>query len=105
MAEELVDRALTAEPARRIKVHKADFPPVAAATVLNVSATILPGILLLVVDDWRLALNASKWMVVLMMFSTGFLWGRTTGFGGWRSGLAMLAFGVTMVSVAVLFGG
>ena len=40
-----------------------------------------------------------------MMFLTGFLWGRTTRFGGWRSGTAMLVFGVAMVGIALLFGG
>jgi VIT1/CCC1 family predicted Fe2+/Mn2+ transporter len=70
-----------------------------------VSATILPGIAILLVDDWRDALAVAKALVVVMMFLTGFLWGRTTRFGGLRSGSAMLVFGVTMVGIAVLFGG
>jgi hypothetical protein len=104
-AEQLVDVAAGVEPPTRITTKRGDFPPVAGAMVLNVSATVLPGIAILLVRDWRDALAVAKSLVVGMMFLTGFLWGRTTRFGAWRSGLAMLVFGVTMVGIAVLFGG
>ena len=48
---------------------------------------------------------ATVTLLVGMMFLTGFFWGRTTRFGAWRSGAAMLVFGVAMVGIAVLFGG
>jgi hypothetical protein len=105
LAEELVGVAVTADPPDRIKTKRSDFPPVLGAMVLNVSATILPGIAILLVNDWRDALALAKALVVGMMFLSGFLWGRTTRFGGWRSGSAMLVFGVAMVGIAVLFGG
>jgi hypothetical protein len=105
VAEELVDVAAGVDPPERITTKRGDFPPVAGAVVLNVSATVLPGIAILLVSDWRDALALAKALVVGMMFVTGFLWGRTTRFGGWRSGSAMLVFGVTMVGIALLFGG
>ena len=105
IAEELVDVAAGVEPPTRITTKRSDFPPVLGAMVLNVSATILPGIAILFVSDWRDALAIAKALVVGMMFLTGFFWGRTTRFGQWRSGAAMLVFGVTMVGIAVLFGG
>lgn len=105
VAEELIAVAADIDPPERITTKRADFPPVAGAMVLNVSATILPGIAILLVDDWRDALAVAKTLVVVMMFLTGFLWGRTTRFGGLRSGSAMLVFGVMMVGIAVLFGG
>ena len=105
VAEELIAVAAGIDPPERITTKRADFPPVVGAMVLNVSATILPGIAILLVDDWRDALAVAKTLVVVMMFLTGFLWGRTTRFGGLRSGSAMLVFGVTMVGIAVLFGG
>ena len=46
--------------------------------VLNVSATVLPGITILLVNDWRDALALAKALVVGMMFLTGYLWGRIT---------------------------
>jgi hypothetical protein len=104
-AEELVDVAAHVDPPTRITTTRGDFPPVVGAMVLNVSATILPGIAILLVEDWRDALATAKALVVVMLFLTGFLWGRTTRFGAWRSGLAMLVFGLAMVAVAVLFGG
>ena len=105
VAEELVAAAAKVDPPERITTKRSDFPPVAGAMVLNVSATVLPGIAILLVNDWRDALALAKALVVGMMFLTGYLWGRTTRFGGWRSGSAMLVFGVTMVGIAVLFGG
>ena len=105
VAEELVDVAASADPPDRITTERGDFPPVLGAMVLNVSATVLPGIAILLVNDWRDALALAKALVVGMMFLTGFLWGRTTRFGGWRSGSVMLVFGVVMVAIAVLFGG
>jgi hypothetical protein len=105
VAEELVSVAARVDPPERITTKRTDFPPVAGAVVLNVSATVLPGIAILLVSDWRDALALAKALVVGMMFLTGFLWGRTTRFGGWRSGTAMLVFGVTMVGIALLFGG
>ena len=105
VAEELIAVAAGIDPPERITTKRADFPPVVGSMVLNVSATILPGIAILLVDDWRDALAVAKTLVVVMMFLTGFLWGRTTRFGGLRSGSAMLVFGVTMVGIAVLFGG
>ena len=105
VAEELVDVAATVDPPTRITTKRSDFPPVLGAMVLNVSATILPGIAILFVSDWRDALAIAKALVVGMMFLTGFFWGRTTRFGQWRSGAAMLVFGVTMVGIAVLLGG
>jgi hypothetical protein len=105
VAEELVDVAAGVEPPNRITTKRSDFPPVLGAMVLNVSATILPGIAILLVNDWRDALAVAKSLVVGMMFLTGFFWGRTTRFGAWRSGVAMLVFGVAMVGIAVLLGG
>jgi hypothetical protein len=105
VAEELVSVAAHVDPPERITTKRTDFPPVAGAVVLNVSATVLPGIAILLVSDWRDALALAKALVVGMMFLTGFLWGRTTRFGGWRSGTAMLGFGVAMVGIALLFGG
>ena len=105
VAEELVDVAAGVEPPNRITTKRSDFPPVLGAMVLNVSATILPGIAILLINDWRDALAVAKAMVVGMMFLTGFFWGRTTRFGAWRSGVAMLVFGVAMVGIAVLLGG
>jgi VIT1/CCC1 family predicted Fe2+/Mn2+ transporter len=105
VAEELVGAAATVDPPTRITTKRADFPPVVGSMVLNVSATVLPGIAILLVNDWRDALAIAKALVVAMLFLTGFLWGRTTRFGAWRSGLAMLLFGLAMVAIAVLFGG
>lgn len=105
LAEELVGAAARVDPPTRITTARADFPPVVGSMVLNVSATVLPGIAILLVDDWRDALAIAKALAVAMLFLTGFLWGRTTRFGAWRSGLAMLLFGLAMVAIAVLFGG
>ena len=105
VAEELVGAAATVDPPTRITTKRADFPPVVGSMVLNLSATVLPGIAILLVNDWRDALAIAKALVVAMLFLTGFFWGRTTRFGAWRSGLAMLLFGLAMVAIAVLFGG
>ena len=105
VAEELVDVAATVDPPARITTSRGDFAPVPRAMVLNVSATILPALAILFIDDVRDALAVAKTIVVLSMFATGFLWGRTTRFGAVRSGVAMLVFGVTMVGIAVVFGG
>jgi VIT1/CCC1 family predicted Fe2+/Mn2+ transporter len=56
-------------------------------------------------DDPRRALRVSNLLVVLTMAAVGWTWGRAAHLSPWRSSATLLAIGLTMVAVAVVFGG
>jgi hypothetical protein len=56
-------------------------------------------------SDARLALRVSNAVAIAMLFSCGYLYGRYAGIQPWRTGIAMVAVGATLVGVAIALGG
>ena len=57
----------------------------------------------LLIDDVALALRLSNVVALVLLFLTGFAFGRQVG-RPWRTGLAMVAVGVVLVAVALALG-
>jgi len=56
------------------------------------------------ISNARLALRISNGIVILLLFLAGYSFGRFAN-NPWRTGLAMVIFGATVVAVAILLGG
>jgi len=60
---------------------------------------------LAVLSDGTVAPRVSQGIGLTMLFLSGSALGHCAGFGAWRSGFAMLAVGVALVSLVVALGG
>jgi hypothetical protein len=58
----------------------------------------------LLIDDLRTALRVSNIVAILMLFLTGFAFGRHIG-RSWHVGLSMVAIGLLLVAIAIALGG
>lgn len=53
----------------------------------------------------RLALRVSNGLAILMLFITGYAFGRYAGRRPWRTGVAMVILGSTLVGITISVGG
>ena len=59
----------------------------------------------LVIENVRVALSASHGVALVLLFLTGFFYGRATGSGTWKAGCLTLAIGIVLTIVALVLGG
>ena len=59
----------------------------------------------LITSDAKLALRLSNGIAILLLFVTGYAFGRHAGRTAWRTGLAMVVIGATLVGIAIRLGG
>jgi hypothetical protein len=114
----LLVSALTEADLERIRLHLKALPAgplgqasdkeelVAALGVFFlVSLCVFPVVLpFLIIDDVALALRVSNFVAVVLLFLTGFTFGRRAG-QPWRSGILMVLVGIALVAVAMALGG
>ena len=72
------------------------------AVFLSTFPVVIP---FLLVNDARLALRISNGVAVVMLFLTGYAFGRYAGYRPWRMGLLMAVIGSALVALAVVLGG
>ena len=110
--------ALTTDDLERIRLHLntvstdglnsrigRDDYLAALGVFLLVSLCLLPVALpFFFIDDLALALRLSNAIAIVMLFLTGFTFGRQVG-RPWRVGFSMVAIGVVLVAIAVALGG
>ncbi len=79
----------------------------ALACFVLVSLSAVPAILpFLLIDDRFVALRVSNLLLLCLLFLIGWRWARATrGARPWVVGLTFLLAGLTMVGVAIIFGG
>jgi VIT1/CCC1 family predicted Fe2+/Mn2+ transporter len=78
----------------------------AAAIVVLVSLTAVPGVLpFVLLDDSYVALRFANLLQIVLLFLVGFRWARYTGAAPWRTGLLIVALGVGLVAISVALGG
>ena len=78
----------------------------AIVVFILVAATALPpAVPFLLIADPVVALRVSNVVLVALLFVVGFYWARAIGGNGWRTGLVMMLSGVSMVVIAIVFGG
>ncbi len=59
----------------------------------------------LFITNTRLALRVSNGIALLMLFLTGYAFGRYAHYRPWRMGLWMVLIGVVLVAITVYLGG
>ena len=93
------------EPSRHPKLTKDDWIGATGLCLLSFLATFPVVIPFIILGDARLALRVSYAVAIVMLFCCGYAFGYRSGLRPWAAGLSMVAFGSTMVSVAVALGG
>jgi len=109
--------ALTESDLDRIRVHLSSLPPetlesrfgredylAALGVFLLVFLCVFPVVAPFLLTDVTLALRLSNIVAVVMLFLTGFTFGRQVG-RPWRTGFLMVAIGMMLVAVAMALGG
>ena len=94
-----------AEP-QVIGLQRDDMIGAVAGVLLSVVA-VLPSLLplLLVPDNFALAIRISNVVSFLVIFATGYSWGIHTDTNPWKTGLLLASICLAMVLVAMLLGG
>ncbi|HRJ49072.1 MAG TPA: VIT1/CCC1 transporter family protein [Phycisphaerales bacterium] len=59
----------------------------------------------LFMENALLALRVSNGIAIVMLFMTGYAFGRLTGHRPWLTGIAMLLLGIGLVAIAIALGG
>lgn len=95
----------TKADAIRARLRRRDVLSALVVFVL-VSATALPGVApFLLLEDADLALRASNFVLVLLLFFVGYGWAHYTDVSPWRVGVTLTLLGMAMVLVVVALGG
>lgn len=76
------------------------------ACVLLVVTSVVPVVLpfVFIRDPW-LALRASNALLVVLLFATGYQWGRHANARPWFTGIVFLVLGIALVGIAIALGG
>jgi hypothetical protein len=93
------------EPSERPRLTKDEWIGATGLCLLSFLATFPVVIPFIILGDARLALRVSYAVAIVMLFCCGYAFGYRSGLRPWAAGLSMVAFGSTMVSVAVALGG
>ena len=84
---------------------KEDVDGMLAIFMIDVAAVIPAAIPFLFFSEPRVALRVSNGALVVLLFITGLLWGRRTGFNGYLAGFCAMLLGLSLVGVAIALGG
>lgn len=91
---------------QRAGLKRADFYGAIGVVLVSIIATlpvVLP--LFLLRSDVNLAMRTSNLMAIIVLFLCGYRWGKYAGTRALLVGLALAAFGVVMVLIAIPLGG
>jgi hypothetical protein len=98
-------RLLQLPEPERPRLTKRDGLGALAICLLSFLSTFPIVIPFILIDDARLALRLSNAVAIAMLFVCGYAFGHCAGFRSWATGLAMVALGAALVSVAIALGG
>jgi hypothetical protein len=101
-------RAAVAAKARNVprpRVTRSDVAGALGVFLLVVLGTLPVTLPFVFISDVALALRVSQGIGLALLFLSGSALGHYAGFGAWRSGIAILAIGVAMVSLIIALGG
>jgi hypothetical protein len=93
------------EPRARPRLTKEDWAGALGVFLLVFLCTFPVVIPFIFMTDAQLALRISNAVAVTMLFFCGYAFGHHSGMRPWPTGLAMVAFGVALVGVAIALGG
>lgn len=102
---QILEAMKTAQP-KRIKIETEDILGAGAVFVAAIVA-VIPSLLPLVLfrDNLNLALRLSNLFSLLMLFITGYRWGKYSGYKPWLTGLIIMSIAILMVILAIPLGG
>ncbi|SRR5882724_8037693 len=93
------------EPPRHIRLRKDDWRGALGVFLLVFLSTFPVVIPFLFMSHARLALRVSNAIAILMLFWTGYAFGRITGPRPWAVGIGMVVLGAVLVSLTIALGG
>jgi VIT family len=93
------------EPPARPRLSKNDWRGAFGVFLLVFLSTLPVVIPFVFLREARLALRVSNGIAVVMLFLTGYGYGRYSGGRPWRTGLAMVAVGAACVGLTIALGG
>jgi VIT1/CCC1 family predicted Fe2+/Mn2+ transporter len=93
------------DPPERPRLTQSDLLAAFGIFLLVFLCTLPVVIPLLLIDDARVALRASNGVALVMLFATGWAFGRYALRPQWVTGLAMVLLGSVLVAITVALGG
>lgn len=102
---EILDHLHDSQP-QPVRLKREDLTG-GAASVLVALLAVLPSLIpfLLFRNDPMLAIRISNIISFLVLFYSGYEWGKYTGTNSIKTGLLLLAVGMLLVAIAIPFGG
>jgi VIT1/CCC1 family predicted Fe2+/Mn2+ transporter len=92
-------------PPDRVRLRKEDWSGFLGVFLLVFLSTFPVVIPFMVMKDALPALRVSNAIAIVMLFLTGYAFGRITGRRPWLRGIAMVAFGCILVWITIALGG
>jgi VIT1/CCC1 family predicted Fe2+/Mn2+ transporter len=92
------------EEALQVRLGKADYLGAVGVFLLVTLCLVPVAFPFFFIDDVAVALRISNAVALVLLFLTGFTFGRYVG-QPWRVGLSMVAVGIVMVGIAMALGG
>ncbi len=92
-------------PVTPTRLERRDVYGAIACFVLVFVTALPPSVPFLLLHDARFALRVSNAILLVMLFSVGYIWGRHTNANRVGFGLAMTLVGLLLVGTAMAFGG
>lgn len=93
------------EPSNRAHLRFSDYRAAVGVFFLVFLSTLPVVLPFFFVHQAGLALRLSNVVAILMLFLTGYAYGRYAGTRPWRDGLRMVVVGLAMVGLTIAFGG
>ena len=93
------------EPPSHPRLAKDDWLAAIGVFLLVFLSTFPVTVPFIFIHQARLALRISNAVAIAMLFGCGYKFGRYSGFRPWRVGLVMVAVGVVLVGLTIVFGG
>jgi VIT1/CCC1 family predicted Fe2+/Mn2+ transporter len=93
------------EPPEGVRLHKGDWRGAAGVFLLVFLSTFPVVIPFIVMRNARAALRVSDAIAIVMLFATGYAYGRLTGHHPVRIGIAMVGLGALLVTLSKSLGG
>jgi hypothetical protein len=93
------------EPPQRVGPSKDDWKGAVAVFLLVFLSTFPVVSPYTFMHDTQLALRVSHAIAIVMLFMTGYTYGRITRYHPWATGVAMVVLGTTLVAITMALGG
>lgn len=93
------------KPTGHPRLHRRDYRAAAGVFLLVFSSTFPVVLPFLFIRQARLALRISNLVAIMMLFFTGWAYGKYAGYRPWHVGFWMVVAGLAMVALTIALGG